>query len=381
MVHNDPERDWEVTVVGAGVAGAMAALHLARAGLRVLLVEKSAWPRDKACGGCLNAAALRSLARAEIELRDGTVLTRMHLACRGRTASLPLPRGIAMSRKRLDGVLVAHAVDAGVRFLPATRAMLLGAPVDSGCHLALRNDATQCEINARVVLDCGGLATRLLPDASWRVARSARIGVAVSIPRAPPWCAAGVIHMACSTHGYAGVVRAEEGTANIAAALDPVHCRRAGGPARVVAEILGEAGFPALENLHRLDWCGTPYLTRTRCRRDANPRVLVLGDAAGYAEPFTGEGMAWALADAAAVQPFAREAAARRTHDAGARWNFRQARMMRTRQRVCRGVAKWLRHPGLVSAMLPLLDAAPAVTLPLTAWLNRDADGCGVVAE
>ncbi|HLI18794.1 MAG TPA: FAD-dependent oxidoreductase, partial [Rhodanobacteraceae bacterium] len=72
MAATEPPREWDVIVVGAGVAGAMSATHLARAGLRVLLVEKSSWPRDKACGGCLSGVALRMLARAGIALHEGS---------------------------------------------------------------------------------------------------------------------------------------------------------------------------------------------------------------------------------------------------------------------------------------------------------------------
>src|SRR5690348_16494808 len=85
-------RTWDVVVVGAGVAGAISALHLARSQLRVLLVEKSRWPREKVCGGCLNAAALRALANAGVALKDGCDYTRMRLACGTRAAEFPLDR-------------------------------------------------------------------------------------------------------------------------------------------------------------------------------------------------------------------------------------------------------------------------------------------------
>ena len=372
-------REWDVIVVGAGVAGAVGALHLARARLRVLLVEKSAWPRAKPCGGCLNAAALRALASHGIALHEGSAYDGMRLYSLGREASLPLPPGVAISRMRLDATLVQHAIDAGARFVPATRATLAGSARHRR-RVVLRNPSTCCAVEARVVLDCGGLGTRLLPDPDWRIAPHARIGVAATLPTASEGYGPGVIHMACAAQGYVGLVRAENGVANIAAALDPVRCHEVGGPAAAVMEILRAEGLPALQTLHRLDWRGTPRLTRTRRQAGAERRVLILGDAAGYVEPFTGEGMAWAIADAAAVLPFACEAVACWTDDIAVRWSARHRRMLRARQRVCRGISGLLRHPSLLAATLPLLDRAPVVAGPLTAWLNRDLEGSDMVA-
>lgn len=374
-MRDDLPSEWDVVVVGAGAAGAMGALHLARARLRVLLVEKSAWPRHKACGGCVNAVALRTLAGAGLGLREGSACDRMRLACRRRTATFPLPAGIAISRQRLDALLVEHALIAGVRFLPQTRAAL-GEALRCGRRVVLRSGATQCTVTARVVLDCGGLATRLLPDTGWHVAPRSRIGVGASMPVAPAWLPQGTIHMACVENGYVGLVRAEHGTANIAAALDPAHCRAVGGPARAVAAILAEADSHAIEGLDRLGWCGTPALTRTRAGAGA-ARVLILGDAAGYVEPFTGEGIAWALEDAAAVCAYAAAGAAHWTDAVRAGWELRRARMARARQRACRGVARLMRHPNVVAAMLPLLDAAPALVAPLTSWLNVERPPAG----
>lgn len=363
-------REWDVVVVGAGVAGALAALHLARSKLRVLLVEKLQWPREKVCGGCLNAAALRALAAAGVVLKDGCDYTRMRLACRTRAAELPLPKGLAISRKRLDAMLVELATRAGARFVSDTRASL-GDVTLHGREVLLKTGTATSSITAKVVLDCGGLASRLLPEIPWRIAPRARIGVGASVRDVPAWYRPGVIHMACARHGYVGLVRAENGTINIAAALDPAWCADVGGPDHAIARLLDSAGFPAIAELHDAHWHGTPHLTRTRIALGAE-RVLILGDAAGYVEPFTGEGMAWAIADAAAVAPLMREAVAHWDHSIVARWSTLHVRNVRARQRVCRGVSKLLRRPRLLGAALPVVNAAPAVISPLSAWLNRD---------
>ena len=57
---------WDILIIGAGPAGAVAARQLALAGLDVLLVDRKAFPRRKVCGGCLNERALAGLARAGV---------------------------------------------------------------------------------------------------------------------------------------------------------------------------------------------------------------------------------------------------------------------------------------------------------------------------
>jgi flavin-dependent dehydrogenase len=360
---------WDVVVVGAGVAGAMAALHLARLGMDVLLVEKSTWPRSKVCGGCLNAAALHALEQAGVGV-TGRRYSHIRLACGSRTAGLPLPAGLAVTRRTLDAALVEHAVRAGACFLPATRADLGDATAHARC-LVLRQVGRAVAISARVVLDCGGLASRLLPEAGWRIARNARIGVGACFSDLPAGYPVGVVHMTCARHGYVGVVRAEGERANLAAALDPGWCARAGGPGRAIRAILDEAGFPVFGELRTSRWHGTPRLTRRRCVFGVE-RVLVLGDAAGYVEPFTGEGMAWAIADAALAAPLVHAGVVRWNDGIVAQWAARHARMLRARRVVCRGVSGLLRRPRLLAAALPCLRAAPALAAPLSMWLNHD---------
>ncbi len=101
--------------------------------------------------------------------------------------------------------------------------------------------------------------------------------------------------MACGRRGYLGLVRLEDGRLNLAAALDPCWMRVCGGPGPAAARLLAEVGWPPVPNLAEQNWRGTPALTR-QARRRAAERLFLIGDAAGYIEPFTGEGMAWALA-------------------------------------------------------------------------------------
>jgi menaquinone-9 beta-reductase len=116
------QRSWDVIVVGAGPAGAMAAYELAGHSLKVLLVDKSEFPRAKVCGCCLNGQTLAMLrARGLGHLIQGAIpLRRVLLACSGHQAVIPLPNGVALSRQTLDMRLVDTAVQKGATFLPGT---------------------------------------------------------------------------------------------------------------------------------------------------------------------------------------------------------------------------------------------------------------------
>src|SRR5437588_7459508 len=98
------DRRWDVAVVGAGLAGSLAAYGLARRGLAVLMVDKATFPRWKVCGSCLNPQAQAALAAAglgDLLHECGAVPTpRLFLAARGRRAELTLPGWVVLSRER-----------------------------------------------------------------------------------------------------------------------------------------------------------------------------------------------------------------------------------------------------------------------------------------
>ena len=369
---------WDAIVVGAGPAGALSAYLLAREGLSVLLVERRAFPRRKVCGGCLNARALASLDRAGLGPRVRALgampVHRLRVCQRGRSAVLELPPGLAVSRYALDDALAAAAAGAGCELLTETVARVVpehGAPAGEPWRHVLLERAGESVVTAltRSVIVADGLGHRSLrdcPSFESRGPASSRVGVGGEAGPGIVGVEPESITMAVSSHGYAGAVEVEGRRVNIAAAVDPSFFKEAGGPAGAVQGILQDAGVAVNGPLDAVDWLGTPPLTR-RLARPAARGVFVLGDAAGYVEPFTGEGMAWAFAGAEAVVPFVKRAAAAPDPRLEDEWTRALAGTVGQDQRRCRVLAWSLRQPPLVAMLMSLLRRHPGLAAPVLA--------------
>jgi 2-polyprenyl-6-methoxyphenol hydroxylase-like FAD-dependent oxidoreductase len=223
------------------------------------------------------------------------------------------------------------------------------------------------------VIAADGLAGRLLhgePQIALRVADGSRLGAGTVLDESPPYFERGVVFMASGRGGYVGLVRLEVDRLDVAAAFDRDAVRRKGTPWMLAAAILDDAGFPVPVRLEDAPWRGTPPLTR-RPARVAAPRLFVVGDAAGYVEPFTGEGMAWALAGAAALAPLAFQGAAAWSDGIARQWEERHRRLLGERQRLCRGVSRLLRRPQLCALAVRALHRMPQLAHPLVRAINR----------
>lgn len=151
---------WDVIVIGAGPAGAVAAAVLARGGAAVLLIERQALPRNKVCGGCVSAAALEGLRAIGIDvaghLCGAQRLRRAVLMAGGVRAVAPLRGGIGVSRAALDAALVREAVAAGAHLMTeasARESTLAGA----SRRVVVQVKGAQHALAARVVVMAAGL--------------------------------------------------------------------------------------------------------------------------------------------------------------------------------------------------------------------------------
>jgi flavin-dependent dehydrogenase len=199
--------------------------------------------------------------------------------------------------------------------------------------------------------------------------RKSRIGAALILKSGHRFYQPQTIYMACGTGGYVGLVRLEDGQLNIAAAFDCQALRAAGHPGRLATRIFQEAGLPSVPGMTDLPWKGTPRLTH-RAGYLAAERLFVLGDAAAFVEPLTGEGIAWALRSAIAVAPLAARAAHSWVPSLGIEWTALYHREVERRQTICRITAALLRRPRMVRMVVQLLAFFPSLSRPFLRHLN-----------
>jgi flavin-dependent dehydrogenase len=323
----------------------------------------------------LNGAALAALdgcGLGSLPARLGAVpLSLFKLCAIGARAALDFSLGVSISREAFDTALAEEAVRAGACFAPRTCA-LIGTAGSRRIEVSLRHASETRRVQARLVLAADGLSGRSLaahPELRAQPACRSRIGAGAVLAGGPACYAAGTVFMACGRGGYVGLVRLEDRRLNVAAAFDLAAVRAAGGPAQLAAQILAQVGLPAPGLLAEALWHATPALTTSRAHVAAE-RVFVLGDAAGYVEPFTGEGMAWAVRSAAAVAPLALSAVGGWRPELAGEWESALRQIVGHRQRVCRTLSGLLRSPALASLGAGILSRAPWLAAPLVRSLN-----------
>ena len=372
----------DVLVIGAGVAGAVAALaaasvHRAHTGARprVLLAERSTWPREKVCGCCLGGggiSALESLGVSRDNLRElGHALTSAQIRCSGGLINLPLSGGMVISRGALDSLLVRAAEARGVQFLPACQARVLMRWAD-GWRVGLKasgdSQAKPSHICAKTVIVADGLGGHSLDDLECaemlrpRIWRRSYMGLGATAQWGAVCDASGSdavpngrVVLCTGAGGYLGLARLRSGAVDLAAAIDTRAVKDAGSPQAALLGLLSGSGL-TVNGAWPARMAGTALLTRRR-QTVAMPGLLIVGDAAGYVEPFTGEGMTWAARGGAQAGMLAATCTPQLAAESWAQWHKGN---VISQQRTCRVIARGLRVSALASAAARVVSSVPA---------------------
>lgn len=305
----------DVVIVGAGPAGSATAIHLARAGVRVTLLDRARFPRDKACSEYLSPETVRQLdalgvltaleAHATVPL-EGTRVHAAHGAqLLGRFAEAggtPFrDTGLAISRRVLDGELVAAARRAGVQVIEGATVTTLSAMAASGRTVTARlATGGELQLTARCVVGADGIRSVVARQAGLhrrgRLRRVAFVAHMTGVAMPEPTAA---LHV--GTHGYLGINPIGGGVTNVTVVV-PAH--RAKDARRDATRFFLDqlAHFPAAADPLRAAQLLRDVLVTgpfdTRCHRSTGDGVLLVGDAADFFDPFTGEGVCTALTGA-----------------------------------------------------------------------------------
>jgi menaquinone-9 beta-reductase len=303
----------DAIVIGAGPAGSAVAAGLARAGARITLVERAHHPRPKACAEYASPRTSDELRRIGLApdawSRDAVPLSGMHLHAGGRAVRIeyadrtgPRPAW-GIDRRGFDARLAEHAVASGADLREgwALVALLSNGRRIGGVRIRELASGREEELCARFIIGADGARSTLarLVGAERRVGFPRRLGLVAHHSGAAGLTDHGEMHVGDGY--YVGLAPTPGGELNVGMALPLVDGGRP-ATARFEAAI---AGIPAVAE--RLS--ATTRLTPIRGAAPIGHRVarvagdgwLLVGDAAGFVDPFTGEGIHRALRSARAA--------------------------------------------------------------------------------
>jgi geranylgeranyl reductase family protein len=305
----------DVIVVGGGPAGSATAIFLKRRGHDVLLLDEARFPRDKVCGEGISPESWRLL--GDLGAASAVRALRPH-PLRGMTVVAPdgtsftgeygpdREPGFALPRASFDHALLDRARAAGVEVREKTRATDLLFEDGRVAGVAVENGAGPEQLRARLVVGADGRRSL--------VAR--RLGLLREHPRWRKFAVRGYWEgmeglgehgeMHVGGGGYCGIAPLSPTVANVTFVLDRGDLARAAGDLKGFYRRMLARWPRILERLDRAQLLGPPRAIgplALEAKRLSAPGALLVGDSAGFYDPFTGEGVTLALRSAEIAAP------------------------------------------------------------------------------
>ena len=314
---------FDTIVCGAGPAGAVAATVLARGGARVVLVDRAQFPRDKLCGDTINPGALAVLRRLGLttafEPHARPIAGMIVTGDRGVRVQCEYGggvRGLALLRRDLDAALMDAAVKAGARFEPGV--VVRGPLFDTqgsvrGVVLAGR-DGRDVRVPAPLVIAADGRRSRVAIGAGLlrHPRRPRRWAIGAYFSGVSGLSAFGEMHVRAGR--YIGIAPLPSGDANVCLVVARDAAQE--DPSAVLLDTLAREA-DLRERFVRAQMIGVPTVLGPLAV-DASAAgaqgLLLAGDAAGFIDPMTGDGLRFAVRGGELAAVVALAALAGKTH-------------------------------------------------------------------
>jgi menaquinone-9 beta-reductase len=326
---NGGSTDVDVLVIGSGPGGSATAYHLARHGVDTLLIDKARFPREKVCGDGLTPRGVKAIMDMGVDPTEPGFVRVAGLRVYGPTVTLDLPWprleafpdfGVVRTRHDLDHLLVQRAVKAGATLWEGTEA--LGPLADENGWVAgarIRHDGGEPgTIRARYVIACDGGASRFGQKAGVRRDPTRPLGVAARRyfrsprPQEPyfeSWF--DLWQDEVILPGYGWIFPVGDGILNVGAGLlNTTSYFKDVSPRRMLDAFIGTlpSEWEISEETAEGPVLSGPLPMGFNRRPLAVPGLLLVGDAGGVVNPFTGEGIAYAIESGALASELVHDA-------------------------------------------------------------------------
>lgn len=342
---------------------------LARGGARVLLVDRARFPRPKLCGDTINPGACAILQRLDLL----SAVTPRALAIEGMIvsgegdvrvrAAYGTARGLAIERRDLDAILARAAAAAGARFEDGV--LVRGPLLDHSGGLRVRGviiagrDGRDIRVPAPIVIAADGRHSRLaMPlGLAWHPPRPRRFAVGAYMDGVAGVTRFGEMHVRRGR--YIGIAPLPSGLANVCVVLPSTAALA--HPREVLLDAVANdpvlsARFAAVRTVQPPTVIG-PLAVDARAA--GMPGLLLAGDAAGFIDPMTGDGLRFALRGGELAGAIALSALAGRVARPHERLLQARRREFRAKWRFNRSLRSLVDHDFSIRLAARAADAAP----------------------
>jgi flavin-dependent dehydrogenase len=299
--------NFDVIIAGAGPAGSSAAIHLARSGLQVLLVEQKKFPRPKLCGEFISPECERHFQKLGVADAMNTsapslISETVFYSRRGQHVTVPSSwfggsAALGLSRAVMDDVLLRRAQACGVSVLEGAT---INEPIldqDTVLGVKAKADGQEREYYAPITIDATGRARILIRKLSQRKAQNTQIAFKVHLRNTR------VAPNACEIYfypdGYGGLNSIEGGLSNLCFIISAERVKRHHSDPETVMREMVMRNRRAAYTLERAEaeseWLSASW-ERFGCQHPSPAKgLLAIGDSAAFIDPFTGSGMLMAF--------------------------------------------------------------------------------------